>query len=620
MSMQRRLTVILSADIVGYSAMMERDEAGTHARLKENRQNLFDPQVSVHGGRTFKLMGDGALVEFPSAVAAVSCAVAIQKAMAAAEAALSESQRLRYRIGINIGDVLIDGDDIYGDGVNVAARIQSLAPVGGVAVTRTVSDHVAGKMAIEFENHGEVAVKNIERPVHVFTVRGLTSGTIAPATQAKPATPRLSVCVLPFANMSGESEQEHFADGISEDIITDLSRISSLSVISRNSAFMYKGQHVDLPRVARELKVSHVLEGSVRKSGNRVRITAQLIDGSTNDHVWAERFDRDLNDIFAVQDEISKAIVKALRLKLQPEEKKALGRRGTDNVEAYSLVVEARHYLRAGRSSQRFLRAVIRMCERAIELDPSFAEGWATLGRARDRLRFETGDRSYDGAAEIARALELDPDNHLALATGATIRQRAGRVDEAEALIARALAADGEDPDVVSSRASIYFRQQKYGLACEWYERAARLNQFSLNALGMMLTCARSVGDRDAARRAAMMAVERCEAALKDYPDHADAMGWLVPALVELGQTERVQYWIRRARMFDPENFSMMYNFACALTTIGEHDQAIDLLGSIESMFSGDSLQWARTDPDLSPLHTHPRFQALIESIARRLA
>lgn len=489
-----------------------------------------------------------------------------------------------------------------------------------MAVTRTVSDHVAGKVGIAFENHGEVTVKNIERPVHVFTVRELGSGRISASAAPREEATRISVCVLPFANMSGESEQEHFADGISEDIITDLSRISALSVISRNSAFMYKGQHVDLPRIARELKVTHVLEGSVRKSGNRVRITAQLIDGATNDHVWAERYDRDLSDIFAVQDEISSSIVKALRLRLLPEEKKQLGRRGTENVEAYSLVVEARHYLRAGRSSQRFLRAVIRMCERAIELDPSYAEGWATLGRARDRLRFETGDASHDGAAEIARAIELDPGNHLALATFATIRQRQGRTADAEELIARALSSDGEDPDVVASRASIYFRQKRYGLACEWYERAARLNQFSLNALGMMLTCARSIGDRDAARRAATMAAERCEAALSDHPDNTDAMGWLVPALVELGQTERVQYWIRRARMFDPENFSMMYNFACALTVIGEHEQAIDLLGTIEAAFSADSLQWARTDPDLSPLHTHPRFQALMEKIAGRLA
>ncbi len=618
--MQRRLTVILSADIVGYSALMERDEAGTHARLKENRLSVFDPHVADHGGRVFKLMGDGALVEFPSAVAAVSCAVAIQKAMELAEQRHAESQRLRYRIGINIGDVIIDGDDIYGDGVNVAARIQSLAPVGGVAVTRTVSDHVAGKVGIAFENHGEVTVKNIERPVHVFTVRELGSGRISASSAPKEEAARISVCVLPFANMSGESEQEHFADGISEDIITDLSRVSALSVISRNSAFMYKGQHVDLPRVARELKVTHVLEGSVRKSGNRVRITAQLIHGATNDHVWAERFDRDLSDIFAVQDEISEAIVKALRLRLLPEEKKQLGRRGTENVEAYSLVVEARHYLRAGRSSERFLRAVVRMCERAIELDPGFAEAWSTVGRARERLRFETGISTIDGSKEIARALELDPENHLVLSAHALILQRAGRTAEADVAITRALAIDGQEPDVVLARASMFFRQKHFDLACEWYERAAHLNRHGLNALGMMLTCARSIGDRDAARRAATMAIERCEAILRDHPDHTDAMGWMVPALVELGQTERVQYWIRRALMFDPDNFSAVYNFACALTAIGEFEQALELLEKMSGAFSADSLQWARNDPDLDPIRHLPRFQAFIENIARRLA
>ncbi len=369
--MQRKLTVIFSADVVGYSGLMERDEAGTLQRLKENRRALFDPKVDEHGGRIFKLMGDGVLIEFPSAVSAVNCAVEIQRAMVVAEPDVADGERLRYRIGINIGDVIIDGDDIYGDGVNVAARLQALAPVGGVAVARNVSDLIVGKAAVAFDDLGEHSVKNIERPVHVFVVRALGAPVAASAAGKKKT---ISICVLPFTNMSGESEQEYFSDGISEDIITDLSKVSALWVAARNTAFTFKGRNVDVPQIARQLKVTHVLEGSVRKAGGRVRITAQLIDAGGG-HVWAERYDRDLDDIFAVQDEISAAIVKALRVKLLPEEKKALQHRATTNTEAYDWFLMARQFDRTG--SERMKPLIVRLCEKAVTLDPGFARAWA---------------------------------------------------------------------------------------------------------------------------------------------------------------------------------------------------------------------------------------------------
>src|SRR5580698_3216525 len=280
--MQRKLTAILSADVVGYSGMMEADETGTLERLKANRARIFDPHVNIHGGRLFKLMGDGALVEFPSVIAAVNCALAIQDATQKAQS--DDAKPIRYRIGINMGEVIIEGDDIYGEGVNVAARIQALAPVGGVAISRIVHDQVAGKAPWAFDDMGEHTVKNIEAPVHVFSVRAAE----AAAPRPEPEEPRkLSICVLPFANMSGDVEQEYFSDGISEDIITDLSKVSALDVVSRNTAFSFKGKNVKVTQVARELNVSHVLEGSVRKAGGRVRITAQLIAGSKDSHIWA---------------------------------------------------------------------------------------------------------------------------------------------------------------------------------------------------------------------------------------------------------------------------------------------------------------------------------------------
>src|SRR5690348_3441319 len=354
--MQRKLTAILSADVAGYSGLMEADEAGTLERLKRNRSAIFDPLVAKHGGRQVKLMGDGALVEFGSVIAAVDCALAIQRATEAANAGI------RYRIGINLGEVIVEGDDIYGEGVNVAARIQSLAPVGGVALSRIVKDQVAGKAGCSFEDLGQHTVKNIEQPVHVFCA--LASAVVSQA-HTQEATRKSTICVLPFANMSGEVEQEYFSDGISEDIITDLSKVSALDVIARNTSFQFKGKNVDTSSVARQLRASHILEGSVRKAGGRVRITAQLIDGGSGNHVWAERYDRDLNDIFALQDEISEAIVKALKIKLVPEEKKAIERRGTDNVEAYNIYLMARREYEGVRfGDTRRLKTLMRLCER----------------------------------------------------------------------------------------------------------------------------------------------------------------------------------------------------------------------------------------------------------------
>src|SRR5215470_10277908 len=304
--MQRKLTAILSADVVGYSGLMEADEPGTLERLKANRAAIFDPLVSTNGGRVFKLLGDGALAEFPSIVSAVVCALAIQEATARGEPGVAAEKRIRYRIGVNLGDIIIDGDDIYGEGVNVAARLQTLAPMGGVAVSRTVRDNLEGKVACSFEDLGEHQVKDHERPVHAFSVRPVVNEKVeAGRTEQRQKT---SICVLPFSNMSGDTEQEYFSDGISEDIITDLSKVSALGVIARNTSFQFKGKSVDIPQIARQLKVSHVLEGSVRKAGGRVRITAQLIDGGSGEHVWADRYDRDLNDIFALQDEIAQAI------------------------------------------------------------------------------------------------------------------------------------------------------------------------------------------------------------------------------------------------------------------------------------------------------------------------
>lgn len=302
--MERRLAAILAADVVGYSRLMGVDEAATLAALNAHRRELIDAKIAEHRGRIFKLTGDGMLAEFPSVVNAVACAAEIQSRMHERNAGVSESRRIEFRVGINVGDIIVEGEDILGDGVNVAARLEGIAPPGGIALSAAARDHIGNRLNLSFEDWGDQTLKNIDRPVKVFRVilslpssaaSAIVSQAIAPPLQAKP-----SVAVLPFTNMSGDAEQEYFADGITEDIITDLSKVSGLSVIARNSVFTYKGKHADVQEVGRRFNVSTVLEGSIRKAGNRVRINAQLIDVRDGTHLWADRYDRELTDIFAI--------------------------------------------------------------------------------------------------------------------------------------------------------------------------------------------------------------------------------------------------------------------------------------------------------------------------------
>ena len=325
---RRRLAAIFAADVVGYSRLMEANEERTLGILKQHRREFFDPTIIKHEGRIFKVMGDGFLVEFGSVLNAARCAVAIQRGMLERNAGLPDDRHIKFRIGINLGDIIVDGEDVYGDGVNMAARLEGLAGPGGIACSATVRDQVGNKLEVEFIDHGEQTVKNIGKPIRVYFVNWAHGSTeLAPGVAVGSVPPRSnkpSVAVLPFTNMSNDPEQEFFSDGITEDIITDLSKASGLFVLGRNTVFTYKGKAVHLEQVAKELGVAHVVEGSVRKAGQKVRINAQLIEGATGGHVWAERYDGDLSDIFALQDEITFKIVAALKVKLLPEESEAI--------------------------------------------------------------------------------------------------------------------------------------------------------------------------------------------------------------------------------------------------------------------------------------------------------
>ena len=617
--MQRRLTAILSADVAGYSGLMEADEAGTLDRLKVNRSRTFDPCVAAHEGRIVKLMGDGALVEFGSVVAAVNCALAIQEAMVRAEPECAEATRIRYRIGINLGDVIVEGDDIYGEGVNVAARLQALAPVGGVAVSLTVRDQVTGKAACAFEDLGEHTVKNIQRPVHVFLVHPAKP---ADSEVAKVESPRLAICVLPFANMSGDPEQEYFSDGITEDIITDLSKVSALWVAARNTAFTFKGKHVDAPQIARQLKVSHLLEGSVRKAGGRVRITAQLIDGPTGGHVWAERYDRDLNDIFALQDEISQAIVAALKLKLLPEEKKAIEQRGTTDPEAYKLYLMARQYSVTGNAgAARSSEAIIRLCRRATEIDPNYARPWALMAGAQGTLRLLLGREGDGGLAAAERALSLDPDLAEAHAARARVLTGDMRHDEARREIDIALSLDPESYEVNRAAGGWYHSLRRFAEAIPFYEKAAGSMETDFSSAGTLVSCYKAIGDMERSRRAAQRSLARAEKVVALEPDNGSAMSNIVAALAAMGETERAKEWAERAMLLDPDNLNMRYNFACTLVLeLHDFEAALDLLEPLFQSVRMEAVNWAKVDPDFDAIRDHPRFKAMLAAAEARLA
>jgi adenylate cyclase len=377
---ERRLAAILSADVASYSRLMSGDEAGTLAALMAHRAELIDPAVAEFGGRIVKLMGDGTLVEFPSVVDAVECAVAIQKGMAERNAEVPEDHRIAFRIGINLGDIIIEGDDIYGDGVNVAARMEGLAEPGSICTSGTVVDHVKGKVELDFEDMGEQQVKNIPEPIRVYRVASdaLSAQTVRSPSTVLPLPDKPSIAVLPFVNMSDDPEQEIFSDGITEDLITTLSRILGLFVIARTSSFMYKGEVIDVKQVSRDLGVRYVLEGSVRTAANRVRVTAQLIEARTGLHLWANRYDRDLTDVFAVQDEITTNVVKALQVALVEGEQARVWHRSTHNVEAWNCLTRAlMHFNNLSREENQIARKLL---EEALRLDPDYAAAWVRLG------------------------------------------------------------------------------------------------------------------------------------------------------------------------------------------------------------------------------------------------
>jgi len=500
---ERRLAAVLAADMVGFSRLMEVDETGTLARLKTHRIELIDPAIAKNRGRIIKTTGDGMLVEFHSVADAVLCAAEIQRRMARRNADVSPARWMQFRIGINLGDVIVDGNDIFGDGVNVAARLEMLAEPGGICVSGAVRDQVGQRLEdVEFEDLGDQNVKNIARAIRVFRIRleqgpktapeEANDAAVAPSIAKKP-----SIAVLPLVNMSGDPEQEFFADGLTEDIITELSRFHELLVISRNSTFVHKGKAVKVQDVAREFGVDYVLEGSVRKAGDRIRVTVQLIDAETDRHIWAERYDRELEDIFAIQDEMTRAIVATLPGRVEAATHDRAKRKQTDNMAAYECVLTARvlHH----RSIREDNAEAQRLLDRAIALDPNYAHAhaWKACVLGQTWIYEWCADRDatfQQVAAELEIALALDDndsDVHRILAALNLTREDH---DKAAYHQERALALNPNYDLVVVQQGELLTWLGRPEEGIDWIKKAMRLNPYHperfWNHLGRACYCA----------------------------------------------------------------------------------------------------------------------------------
>jgi len=630
---------VLFIDIVGYSARLTDEQQALVDELNQIVRSSDEFNKAAAAGRLMKIpTGDGmALIFYNSPEQPVNCALEISRA-------LRNSSDLPVRMGVHSGPVsavtdLNDRTNAAGVGINVAQRVMDCGDTGHILLSQRVAEDLQqySRWRPDLHDLGEVEVKHGER-VHVFNFYTDDAGnsdlpkklakpnhraTTVPATTKAAKTQRPSICVLPFANMSGDPEQEYFSDGISEDIITDLSKISALHVVSRNTAFTFKGKAVDVGQVVSQLKVSHVVEGSVRKAAGRVRITAQLIDGANDSHIWAERYDRDLNDIFAIQDEISHAIVDALKVKLLPEEKKAIEQHGTENVDAYNLFLMARQtYTTGSEGDPRRLDAIIRMCRRAVEIDPNYADAWALIALAEVNLRWRVGRQGGDGGLAAAeRALELNPNLADAYAIKARILSEENRNDEASREIEIALRLDPESYQANRCAALLRFRQKRIKEATTYWEKALTLDEGDFGSAGMLVSTYTALGDQEGAQRAAKITLERCEKNLTRDANNGAAMGHGANALAELGQRERAKEWMERALLVDPDNVTMRYNFGCALANhLNDKDAALEMLGPAFEKMGAGFINHAKVDPDFDCIRDDPRFKEMLAAAEWRLS
>jgi len=582
MNTTRRLAAILAADVAGYSRLMGADEEVTHERLKAHHRDLVEPKIGEHSGRIVNTAGDGLLAEFASVVDAVRCATELQRAMIDREAGVPEDRRIRFRVGINLGDVIVEDDDIFGDGVNVAARLEALAEPGGICLSRMVRDQIRDKLPYAFEDMGEQSVKNIARPIRVYALRPEAVADL-PASSAPPATPilqpvvapRLSIVVLPFANLSNDPEQQYFADGITEDLTTDLSRIADMLVISRNTAFAYRNQRVDTKQIGRELAVRYVLEGSVRRSGNQVRVNAQLIEAKSDTHLWAERFDGEMSDLFALQDEVVSRIAIALDLELTTAE----GARPTNHPDALDFILRGRAAANKTPSRESHAEA-ISLFEQALALDPGSTE-------AKGRL-----------ASTLAgRAIHPWSDSKVA------------DLARAEDLIGQVLTASRLDPLAHNAKGNMLRAQGRPDEAIAEFETVLAFNRNSTNALFQLGWCKAMTGALDEV-------IPLAERLIRLSPRGPVLANWYVRiGWVHLLQSrfEEAILWLEKSRSANPR-FMLAYAYlASAYALKGETERATACLAEARKL-AGDDRYSSLARLRASQYFGVPKIRALFEA------
>jgi adenylate cyclase len=550
----RRLAAILCADIAGYSRLMGTDEEGTLAALKAHRRELIDPLLAQHQGRIVKTTGDGMLVEFASVIDAVRCAVVIQQGMEDRNASNAESRRILFRVGINLGDIIIEDGDIFGDGVNVAARLEALAPPGEIYVSGSVREQLGEKLPLAFADMGEQAVKNIARPIHVYRIEKRaesdTRSAKQPERRALAVPTRPSIAVLPFQNMSGDPEQEYFCDGMVEDIITGLSRIKWLFVIARNSTFVYKGRAVDVKQVGRDLGVRYVLEGSVRRGGNRVRITCQLIEAETGQHVWAERYDRALDDVFALQDEITVNVVGAIEPSLRQAEIERVKRERPENLGAYDILLRALPDVYAAMPDE--ANRALQLLDRALALEPDYAlaHGYASWCHEIRFVRAGQKPEHCDAAIRHAHAaIAHGPDDASALALAAfTLANVAHDIGAARKAFDQALAISPSCFIALTLGSAACGWKAEPERAIEWGERGMRISPFDRLLYG----CGHGIALGSFLLGRSDKAIEAARRAIQSKPEFSVSHVLLAAALAQAGEIEQVKAAAARVLALQP--------------------------------------------------------------------
>jgi adenylate cyclase len=700
--MSRRLAAILAADVVGYSRLMAADEAGTLAALKAHRKEFIEPKIAEHHGRIVKLMGDGALVEFPSVVEAVQCAVEVQNGLAERNAGVPQDRRIAFRIGVNLGDIIIEDDDIHGDGVNVAARLEGLAEPGGVCVSAPVRVQVEDKLPYGFDDLGEQQVKNIPRPVHVFRVvpdgraapawpgRQRTKSTrwvwsaaaaaallliggggawlwlrsdegappsgqaVMPVTASTAPAPvpqgpldKYRIAVLPFTNMSADADNEYFSDGMTEELISKLSRLRDLIVIARTSVMQYKGSEKGIAEIGRELQAGTILEGSVRKAGDRLRITAQLVDVASQGHLWSQDYDRTLDDVFAIQSDVAQNVAEALQVTLAPGEKRQLQKQGTQNLEAYHLYLQGLSL--SHKLSKEALHNSIAFFERALQKDPAFAEAYAGIAVAYQELGYTSllvpSEAFEKVRAAAEKALELDDtivEAHMAAAAMAQIldydQARAGLAykravelapnsaathayygimylspmglgDEAIAELRRAVELDPVSVMYLNKLGWVYYMAHRYDPAIEYLQRSLELERGSVDGY-------RGLGEVYVQKGMHDEAI----AAMQKYVDLTDgydtALGYLGYAYGMAGQRDKALELLETLQDRANGQYVLPYAFAPLYVGLGDKDKAIEALWrDYEERAGSHEMVFIKVFPTFDGLHSDPRFIELLRKI-----